>query len=77
MEKMKDVEKGSGVDELGCFVATFEGYKARPIEKVVSFVRARIEFSILAWPYVSRLVELKLVLKMKSRDDDTGSRSCS
>ena len=32
---VKEVENGSGLVELGCFVVIFEGYKARPIVKKV------------------------------------------
>lgn len=70
IEKMKEVEKGRRVDELGCLVGILEGKNPRPIEKTVSFVMERMEEeSIAAMPKVSRLVELKLVLKTKSRHD--------
>ena len=62
MEKMKDVEKESISDEFDDFTGIFKGYKARPIEKVDSFVMERIEESIVASPKVWRFVELKLVL---------------
>lgn len=75
MEKMKEVKKGSGVDKLDCFVGIFEWYKARPIEKAVLLVRERIESWIVALAYVWRFVELKLVLKMNSRDDVKLKRS--
>lgn len=47
---MKEVEKGSGIDEFGAFVGILKGYKARPMEKLVSFVRERIEDSTMALP---------------------------
>lgn len=43
MEKMKEVEKGRGAEELADFAGILEGYNARPIEKVVSSVMARME----------------------------------
>lgn len=66
MEKMKEVEKGMGVEELVGFVGILEGYKARPMEKVVSSVMLRIEELMAALPKRRRLVELKFVLKMNS-----------
>jgi hypothetical protein len=65
-EKIKEVEKGMGVEELVGFVGIFEGYKARPMEKVVSSVTLRIEELMVALPKRRRLVELKLELKMNS-----------
>jgi hypothetical protein len=65
-EKMKEVEKGMGVEELMGFVGILEGYKARPMEKVVSLVMLRIEELMAASPKRRRLVELKLELKMNS-----------
>ena len=69
MEKIKEVENGSGLVELGCFVVIFDGYKARPIVKMVWLVRETIEFSIVALPYVWMLVGLKLVLNTNSRHE--------
>ena len=66
MEKMKEVEKGRRVEELVDVVGIFEGYKARPMEKEVSSVTARMEDWMVALPKSWRLVELKLVLKMNS-----------
>lgn len=66
MEKMKEVEKGRGVEELACFVGILEGYKARPMEKVVSSVTPRTEDWTVALPKRRMLEELKLVLKMNS-----------
>ena len=65
-EKMKEVEKEMGVEELVGFVGILEGYKARPMEKVVSSVMLRIEELMVALPKRRRLVELKLELKMNS-----------
>ena len=48
--KIKEVEKGSTSEELGFFVTILDGYKERPIEKVVSFVKVRIRDSIVALP---------------------------
>lgn len=43
-EKIKEVEKERGVEELLDFVEILEGKRARPIEKVVeSLVRLRME----------------------------------
>ena len=47
---MKEVEKGKTVEELEFFVGILDGYRARPIEKLVWFVRARTEDSTVALP---------------------------
>lgn len=74
MEKMKEVEKERDVEE---FVRILEGYKARPMEKVVSSVTARMEDWTVAFPKRRRLVELKLVLKMNSVPEVAPRRSTS
>ena len=66
MEKMKEVEKERREEDLVDVVGTLEGYKARPMEKEVSSVTPRMEDWMVALPKRSRLVELKLVLKMNS-----------
>jgi hypothetical protein len=77
MEKMKEVEKGRGVEESVGFVGILEGYKARPMEKEVSSVMPRIEELMVALPKRRRLVELKLVLKMNSVDAEVELRIAS
>lgn len=50
MEKIKEVEKGRTIDELGCLAGIFFGYSARPMEFSVSFVSERIRDLIVASP---------------------------
>lgn len=60
------MKKGSGEEdedeEEEFFVGIFDGYKARPMEKVVSLVREMMEDSRVVLPSNRRFEEVKLRL---------------